>query len=280
MLRRFTSERIRKARRKRLTLSVSLGVILVVSSFFLLVQLVNLPELAIDHVSLSGNRAVSSQEILALVEPELDGFYWHMFSKRNAFLFPRDVIEQAIAESFVKIKTVRVERDGLRTLSIDVVERQSAALWCATTGTRSCYFVDDTGIAFAVAPRLSGSSFISYEKDLPLNPLGQQLTDEAHFRELQNVMTFMMTLGLKPLRVSWKEGLLDVSVIAKTSNGDIATHIYIPLVGPYDSSLTNLASILEGFDFVGVEYIDVRFENKVFYKEGEARSYELEGEDI
>lgn len=266
MLRRFTSERIRKARRKRLGLSISLGVILVASLFFLFVQLVNLPELAIDTISFSGNRAVSSKEIQTIVEPYLEGYYGHMFSKRNAFLYQHDTIEQAIRDAFVKIKTVRVELDGLQTLAITVTERDPDALWCTPGSVRACYFVDDTGLAFAVAPRISGGSFVVYERDMPVSPLGGSLTNEDHFRELQEATAYMMTLGLKPYRVTWSEALLDVSVIAKTATGDVQTHVYIPERGPYKESLTNLASILQGFDFTGVQYIDVRFENKVFYK--------------
>lgn len=266
MLRRFTSERIRKARRKQLTMRISLWSVLVLSLFVLVVQIINTPEFAISHISFSGNRAVSSKDMRAVIDPHLEGYYGHLFSKRNAFIYQHDAIEQAIADAFVKIKTVDVELDGLRTLDISVTEREPAALWCAPASTRSCYFVDSAGLTFAVAPRMSGGSFVVYEKDLPLNPLGQQLTDETHFRELQEAVTYMMTLGLKPRRVVWNEAFLDVAVMVQTATGDVQTHIYIPEQGPYNESLTNLASILQGFDFTGVEYIDVRFENKVFYK--------------
>lgn len=280
MLRRFTSERIRKARRKRLTISLVLWSVFVASLMFLVVEIVDLPELRIETVSFSGNRVLIEEALFAVVEPHLEGNHAFFFPKRNSFLYPREAIEASLLESFVKIESVRVDRRGLSRIHIAITEREPFALWCAPQGTRSCYFVDETGIAFALAPRLSGGSFVAHHKDMPIDPLGMHITSEEHFRELASLTEFLMTLGLTARRITWKPGFLDVLVHVKTSAGDYETSIFIPEQAPYEQSLNSLASILDGFDFTNVEYIDVRFENKVFYKELEAMSYELEGEEI
>lgn len=280
MLRRFTSERIRKARRQRLAFTSGVWCALVVAICFLFVQLVNLPELRITHISFTGNRGATHEELFNRVAPLLEGSYWHLFSKQNTFIFPQEEITKALHESFVRIERVRIEREGMNGIRIHIDERDATALWCPPPPTaRSCYFVDDNGLAFAVAPRMSGGSFIVYERALPAEVFGMHVSDPAHIRELMSALEFMMTLGVTPERVVWMPDALGVHVRVARANGDHATRVVIPLTGPYERALNNLSSVVADFNFSDVEYIDVRFENKVFYKEVGTRSDGPEGEE-
>lgn len=284
MLRRFTSERIRKAHHKRVALHVSLWVGLVVAIFLLVLALFSSKQIAIKTVSFQGNKVVSDEELLAAVVPHLEGAYAHLFSRRNIVIFPRKAIEADILSSFVRIESVAVDREGLSKIIIAVVERDSTGLWCGSSPTASCYFIDETALAFAVAPRLNGRSFIVYERALPLKPIGKTLEPYEDFVELSHLIDSVATLGFNTRRVVWKEDALELVTMFSTRIGEESVHLRVPLTGPYEQTFTNLASIVqsqenkkigadeEPFVFADLEYIDLRFENRIFYKEEAASS--------
>jgi hypothetical protein len=284
MLRRFTSERIRKAHHRRIVLRVSLSVGLIVSFFLFILALFSSKQVAIRSVLFEGNKAVSDEELFALVTPHLEGTYAHLLSRRNIFIFPKDAIEADILTSFVRIESVVIDREGLSKILVAVVERDPAGLWCgpaivgSPVATASCYFIDETALAFAVAPRMNGGSFVIYERALPLKPIGKTLESSEGFNELGHLIDSFATLGFNTRRVIWKEDALELVTMFSTKTGEEGVRLRVPLAGPYEQAFTNLASIVqsqkskkvgadeEPFVFVDLEYIDLRFENKIFYK--------------
>lgn len=281
MLRRFTSERIRKAHHKRLALNVGVWAGLVISSVLLLLALFASKQIAIKSISFEGNKAITDAELFAVAAPHLEGSYLHLFSRRNIFIFPKKAIEADIRASFVRAQNVAIDRDGFSKLVIAVVERDPAGLWCGvtTTSLAPCYFIDESALAFAPAPRMSGSSFIAYERALPLKPIGKQITTQEGFDALNDFIGFIATLGFNTRRVVWREDALELMTTFATKTGEEDVRLRIPLEAPYEQAFTNLASIVqsqknksvgadeEPFIFTDLEYIDLRFENRVFYKE-------------
>ncbi len=281
MLRRFTSERIRKAHHKRIALTVSIWAGLIISSILLILVLFSSKQIAITSISFEGNKAITDEELFAVAAPHLEGSYLHLFSRRNIFIFPKNDIEADIHASFVRAEEVAIDRDGFSKLLIAVVERDPAGLWCGltTTSLAPCYFVDETALAFAPAPRMSGSSFIAYERALPLKPIGRQLVPQEEFDALNDFIGFIATLGFNTRRVVWKEDALELMTTFATKTGEEDVRLRVPLAGPYEQAFTNLASIVqsqknksvgadeEPFIFAGLEYIDLRFENRIFYKQ-------------
>lgn len=293
MLRRFTSERIRRAHHKRLALAVGVWVGLVVAVALLVLALFASKQIAIQTVSFQGNKAVSSRELFAVVAPHLEGAYAHLFSRRNIFAFPRRAIESDIIASSVRIESVAIERDGFSRLIITIVERDAVGLWCAPPGVSavSCYFIDATALAFAPAPRMNGRSFVAYERALPLKPIGAQLELQERFDELNEFIGFIAPLGFNTRRVVWMDDALEIVTTFATAMGDEDVRLRVPLTGPYEQAFTNLASIVrlqkdkkvgadeEPFIFANLEYVDLRFENKIFYKQKEATETSSVGEE-
>lgn len=280
MLRRFTSERIRKAHHRRVALRVGLWIALAVSLFLLILALFSSKQVAIMSVSFAGNEVVSDEELFAVVAPHLKGLYAHLLSRRNTLIFPKDDIEADILSSFVRIESVSIDREGLSEILVAVVERDPAGLWCDAPSTNaSCYFIDETALAFAPAPRMSGWSFIVYERALPLKPLGKRLEPHDDFVELDHLIDSVATLGFNTRRVVWREDALELVTMFSTRAGEEGVRLRVPLTGPYEQAFSNLASIVqsqknekigtdeEPFVFSNLEYIDLRFENRIFYKE-------------
>ncbi|HXK39599.1 MAG TPA: hypothetical protein VJ837_02095, partial [Candidatus Paceibacterota bacterium] len=209
---------------------------------------------------------------------------------------PLRSIERELLERFVRLKDVSVRREGLHTLVVVSVERKPRALWCppteaptetpeqagglAQTGGReagavpSCYYLDENGLAFAQAPRLTGGTFVVYERTFPEQVVGAYITAPEHLRVLNGFIDSIVPLGFRTDRVTWQSDAVVVSVRNVVGGGRTAyLDIKVPLSSPYDKAFSNLASVMQTADENGeplsleeIEYIDVRFENKVFYK--------------
>jgi hypothetical protein len=302
MLRRFTSERVRKERRKRLVLRVVLFAALLVSLLFLAVEVVRIRQLRVETVRFDGNVAIADAALWEFAAPHLEGAYLHLFSKRNILIAPLRSIERELLERLVRLKDVSVKREGLHTLVVISVERKPRALWCpptevpaetsaqagdsAQTGGReagavpSCHYLDENGLAFAQAPRLTGGTFIVYEQEFPEQVIGTYITAPEHLRVLNGFIDSIVPLGFRTDRVTWQSDAVVISVRNTVGGGTTAyLDIKVPLSPPYDKAFSNLASVMQTADENGeplplkeIEYIDVRFENKVFYKKASLRS--------
>ena len=115
----------------------------------------------INDIKISGANVVSNDQIMTLVREKLLGNYYFVYSKDNSYLFPRHEIEATMLETFPRLSSVLVRRQGDHTIAIWVTERTPFALWCgkifafAPPEITDCYFVDETGFVFDHAPIFS-----------------------------------------------------------------------------------------------------------------------------
>jgi hypothetical protein len=280
--RRFTSSRVRKERKKRLMIQTGLGMLLALSSLFLFIELVDLKQLRIETVRFEGNVALSDQELWASMAGHLEGSYAHLFSRRNIIFLRRSTIEEGLLRDFVRLESVSVSREGLHTVIVKSAERAPKGLWCGAAETAgTCYYFDGNGLAFAQAPRLSGGTFITYIRDFhedvakyPENVIGSYLASPEEFHALEDFMSSLVSLGFHVERATWQNDAIDLSVRSSLeSEQNVRLLLKAPLAPPYAKAFSNLASVLrttgedgEPLSLAGIEYIDIRFENKVFYK--------------
>lgn len=273
--RRFTSSRVRKERKKRLVIQIGLWLVLAASLLFLFVELVDLKQLRVERVRFEGNTAVTDEALWTLVAPYFEGSYAHLFSKKNIFLVPRGAVEKELLEHFVRLEDVSVTRDGLHGIVIRSTEREPAGLWCGEEGRlQTCYYLDENGLAFAPAPKLTGGTFLMYVRTFPERVIGKHLLGEEDFHALGDFINSLVTLGFHTERVTWENEAVVLSVRSSSLEEGriIRLGLKIPLTPPYDKAFSNLASVIQAADeeeplsLGDIDYIDIRFENKVFYK--------------
>jgi hypothetical protein len=140
--------------------------------------------------------------------------------------------------------------------------------------TQTCYYLDREGLAFAPAPRLTGTTFIVFAREFPDEVIGSYLSDPGDLRVLKSFIDSLEPLGFRTERVTWESDAIVLSVRGALPEGrPVPLSLKIPLMPPYDKAYSNLASVLQNTDdenkplsLEGIEYIDLRFENKVFYR--------------
>jgi hypothetical protein len=269
MFRKFTSERVRKAHRQRLIVLGSIYVLLIVSLLLALWQLSYASFFRIDTISVSGAKAITSEDVFSLVSPYLSGAYGHLFSKRNVWLYPRRAIKEDIVETFTRVKSATLAVENTHTLRITIEEREPRALVCRKgTGdaeSTACYFLDADGLIFADAPQLAGHSYIAYSADLVSKPIGAVFLTKQGFANVHAFIVSFEKLSLAPHDVIVQPDSFEIIVRA----GSHDVHILVSDSISYEETLRNLDAILHEKDFSIdlVSEIDLRFGNKVFFKE-------------
>lgn len=262
-------------KQKRKVLWIKLGIFFVL--FLALggfsVWLSGLKSIQIDTVSISGATVLGTESLEGQVRSNLVGKYLWAFPKTNVFLYPRNEIEKNLLSRFPRIKSVTLNTIDNHILSVSIVERSPFALWCDTPPTESlvsqCYFLDTDGFVFDHAPQFSGSAYFKYYGFLPFEaPIGSYyLSSTTRFHELSGFVENAQGLGITPLYMSAVDS--DSFELFVFGGGKILLDTRESLAKVFErfSALLKTPNLVprEGGELL-VEYIDLRFGNKMFFK--------------
>jgi len=261
-----------RRRRRLFYIKSAAGALLLLAVFSGIVTLSQVDGLQVKNINISGNSAVIDADLITLAERIGSGKYLFFFPKTNIALFPRANVAAAIQENFPQISQVTVATQGLTNLDIGVIERTPVGLWCGRGASESqaltgrCYFLDEGGYIYSKAPDFSGPVFLRYYGlDGDPAPLRSQYLPPNTFRAMQLFLNGVRKLGLTPESFRLRD---DVDYELWLDNG---SKIFFSRNQDLNTVLLNLQSVVESDIFKGkadtLDYIDLRFGNKVYYKE-------------
>ncbi|MDD4989509.1 MAG: hypothetical protein PHV42_03745 [Candidatus Pacebacteria bacterium] len=232
--------------------------------------------MTIQNVQVEGSSGVSESLVESKVRDDLSGKYWRFISRANSLFYPGQKIETDILNSFPSVENVSVSRPDFHTLLIEVSERKPIALWCEGNTVSvppqdtPCFLMDKDGLIFAKAPSTLPEGFLYYfgGEMKEGNPIGQTFLDGEKIQNLSFFLGLLPRLHLKPVALLadpndelelYVEGGLKILLRSDMS---------------YDVALQNFESLWNdpalGWAQKGIpstlQYIDLRFDNKVFYK--------------
>ncbi len=254
-----------RRRRRRRNLRLLLWILLILVVFGGIVAISHLPQFSIDNVKLEGNTFSSTNNILHTAEDDLSGDYFKLFSKSNIFIFPKRKIESDILAQYPPIKSISIKRSSLKEIQITVLERKQQFLWCRLD---QCYFMDSSGFIFNVAPAFSTDLYFTYYGLIELeNPVGQNYLSLDKFDGVVRFVNNVKKLGIS------------TDYVKATDNNNFELHllsggkILFNTNQPLDETISNLQTVTDknnasgtSVDLSKIEYLDLRFGNKVFYK--------------
>ncbi len=238
--------------------------------------------LSITSIKISGLEKLSEAPIQTTIEECLGGKYFKWINKNNLILINTKEVEKKILDKFKRIESVQINRVFPDTLEVSIKERKLLLLVCSAN---ICYTLNEAGNSYPAdnftkdelakenlitLNDLSGIAIVPGEK--PLEPDFQ-----TFILELAPIIYDETGLSLKniyttPNRMS---GDLDVE-----TDGNFKIY-FNESVGLKKSALM-LRAVLNneiGSDHQkDLEYIDLRLDNKVFYKfKGDAQNTENSG---
>jgi hypothetical protein len=275
------SQSITRRRKKKKVLKIWIGFFLIIFFVAGIAWLTSLPSLAIKKVVVVGNIHITSAEIQNISNNILDERYMGIFSKRNAFIYPRKHITETLITIYPRIEEVVIDTESLDILNIKIKERSAQAVWCAAV---LCYAVDDKGYIFAEVSEGTSVNTTGYatttvdEKHITFRggdqfvgsePIGKHIFTEKLFTDIIYAVQEMENIRLAVADVHVFNRDEIVFTLARGGK------IIFSDRKPFNVSLENLRSSLNSSVFINpkssdgyaqFEYIDVRFGNKVFYK--------------
>lgn len=202
-----------------------------------------------------------------------------LYPKSNRLWFRERKVEEYIEKEFPRIAKVKVSsKDGY--FSVYGEEREGSYLWCGkevvpVTMESLCYFADNTGFIFDVAPYFSGTSYLRlYGGDVSEDIIGSQAFNSDLFELYEK---FQSTL--KPFDLSIQAIKLlpeDQIEFVLFSNNQIpeAPRLRHYLLNDPNTILNNLSFALRNdavllditTNYDRLEYLDIRFKNQFVYK--------------
>jgi len=258
----------------------------------LFIYLTNANFLRLQQIIVNDVEYSNRSDIELKVKEQLEGRFLGLLSRSNALIFSRSKISREIKNNFPSIKYVDVDLKGFTTIEVQLEEYNSIALWCDTPVTparallhdengeekssvipqnvrsingSNCFYMNDDGVIFAKAQYDSSGDVVKTFGRINSDPIRQSYTDKKTFNNLIEFTKLLRRLDIVADEV-W------------TTNGEVyafvtkeRVKIYIDSKSDVGKLFDNLETVIERdainkAQFANIEYIDLRFGNRVFYK--------------
>lgn len=255
-----------KTRRRRLRIFIALGGLVFFGlTLFFLHWLSYRTSMRIQNVSVRGAMLQDQDEVAAFARERLVDSGGHFIPRDNIFSYPKEELRAGIVRTFPRLQSVRLGRSGLfgTTLIVNVDERTAYATWCTDQG--QCYVFDDNGLVFAPADRAGKPelSYVFYGAIDENAAVGSVFLPEKlrgvldllqRMREARFIPTALHVLDEQDYTIALTNGF----TIKASFGQEIDTIVH-------NLELVSVSPALRGKE-AELEYIDLRFGNRVYYK--------------
>lgn len=211
----------------------------------------------IKNIQISGNEIVYREEIENIIEEKIF-FDFLFFQPKTIFSLKTSKTSTYIEQRFLEIDSVTIKTNFPNELIVDIKERKPVAIWCKEEENDDCFLINKKGIIFR---RVMPAGMVIIKGGNNNISLGE------------NALSYK---EMKALIEIWKE-LEDINIVSFTvSNPDINVgtakgwNILFTFRESIASQAFKLALTMEEHippeKRESLDYIDVRFDNRVFFK--------------
>jgi len=256
---------------------LALGLTIALTSFFF-----TAPVFSITSVRVEGAESVNPKDIREIAENYLNSRALFIFKRTNRFLFSEKKLKEKLEKDYF-FSSLEVKREG-HSLAIILKEKNSSFLWLTAENS---YLVDQTGQVIRATSTEEATTIMNppllygVTKDANLMPelnkifvfrdlaansvvIGDSTLSE---NEVKNVRLFFETLTAAKLPIERFELNRDVGAWFKAVTSSGFYILFDPnsdVLKQTDSTLAILRDQIK--DPAGLEYIDVRLGDHVYYK--------------
>jgi cell division septal protein FtsQ len=215
----------------------------------------------IKEFKISGNEKVPTEDIRNIVS-EMANKKIFFLDSRNIFLINFKEINQKLLEKFPQIDEVNLKREFPDIVETNMKERVPIGLWCQANG---CFCFCKKGVIFEEGKEEGGLIIKPEHKEAEIF-LGKKVLEENKIEEIlkiQKSLEEQMDIKIKEFVIS----LDGEKLVVKTED---AWEIYFGLGENVSDQIFNLDLVLKEKispeEKGNLEYIDLRFENRVYFK--------------
>jgi len=241
-----------------------------------------------ENIIVTDNTLIQSS-----IETYLDERY--LFPRSNTVWFSAKKLEQYLMQEYPRLGEIQIKSDSF-VLKVWGSEREGFYLWCGkevavVTLDTQCYFADDTGFIFDIAPFFAGSSYVRLYGDVDEKIIRTKIFGNEVFEVTKKLEASLdhFDIGVQAITMTNTDQL----VLVLFSNNPITEAPHLKhfmdndtsiVVSNIDFSLRDSSVILDiRNNYDRLEYIDTRFKDQVVYKffnEKPDQPVVLEYEDI
>ncbi|MDD5099247.1 MAG: hypothetical protein PHP35_02805 [Candidatus Colwellbacteria bacterium] len=248
-------------RRLVIIASATIAIAVVVGAVFLVCRYSGF---RISSIVVSGNRSVSSEEIIAVSRETANSCFWgkllgndHLFAWMS---FPKEKLTEAI----FRLRDAAIDIGENREINISVTERKETASWCLVIEEKKrCFWMDEEGALFAPGPDAEGSLVRVINdrtgRDMGIKDRPLSVEEMANFQKT-SLMISELSLPISDISLN-QSGSKDLTI--KLFSGH---EIRFSLSTDPSFGVPVIRSLIESGEWPRVEYLDLRIEGKGFYK--------------
>jgi cell division septal protein FtsQ len=242
-------------------------VLLLVGAYFFLFY----PGTQVSEVVILGNKRITADMLqswaLENSETGLINFGFLNISTKSIFLVDPEELGQKTLKKFPLIKKIKINKKYPNTLMLDVVERSPVGVFCSESD-KNCFLVDENGVIYEPV-------------GAPANNLTiiRQSSENLKVYAGEQVISLKIADAISRIRQNLKDKFnidLTQAIISTPIRMDMTTNegwqIFFNLKNDADtdSQLVKLDLLLAGEisdeQRNSLEYIDLRFKDRAFYK--------------
>lgn len=256
-------EPLKKRRKKaKKAVLVAAGIALALVAVLLFVAAWQ-PSLRISEVRTDGPHA---EEARGQASAELYGTYYFVLPRNSLFFVPEDDIRARLLDAYPDIEAVSIRSTGLTALSITLVPRAEAFVWCGVSRAEQgpCFQVNAEGLVFAPVTDASSTPALTVYGALAgqvgETPVRAHLAHAPQIPEALRFVKAMQTLGARVGALSFREDEADLY----TEGGTRITYV----LGREEEAAGIAASVFPQLSLNDgtLQYVDLRFSGKAYFK--------------
>lgn len=230
--------------------------------------LANLPYFRVDRIEISGVRRLPAPDIERAAAEAISGEQWLIFPRNNFFLVSSVRVRERLREAFPQAAEISVEKKFPDRLIIAVEERSLWGVVCsrpdAVLPPESCFYIDRRGTAYEELASVEG--WLVPVIYIPQkSALGTQAVPEATLDFFNQAKGALASINGNLILLAVSSSTPSDVRLTLSENWDIlVSSSRLP-----SEWVKILKTVLEkdiGEKRSQLEYVDLRFGNKVFYK--------------
>ncbi|MBI4059469.1 hypothetical protein HY406_00185 [Candidatus Giovannonibacteria bacterium] len=254
----------RRRKRRWALIKISSWTLLVILSAAAGISFFYIPSLRVGAISFQGleslNEAALAQEISGILSRK---YFW-LFPKNNVVFLPREEIS-ALLERTLRIGEFAIKTSLPSKLEIQIKERKPWAVWCREEGETisACALSDKNGFVFAAAPIFSGSAVLKILDQRGRDYFGENFMEPEKFHEINSFAERLeKRLGEEVFAMELKDNG-EFRLVLKSG-----WYAILDFETDLGRAFDNLVLSLDNLGNSGqkLEYVDLRFPDKVFYR--------------
>jgi len=225
--------------------------------------------LMISNVSIAGTQQLSDREVRQSFDDLLNGKFLNIFPRNNFLLVSKQSIEKKLYRDFKKIRGVVVDKKFPDSVSIAIDERKALLVWCSQ---EKCYLLDEQGFAYSEAD--FSSEQLIQNNLLQINDnsgskieIGEKIIEPSFEQYVLALKDDLLKFGFEANGQYYTPSRMSEEIIVKTNQ---ETDFYFSMQFSKESAMKTLGTIFKKEITTekrgNIAYIDLRNENKVFYK--------------